>query len=224
MQVDFCRCAPDNAAMTHASLRLLGSLSLAGTLVCAGCGPDFQASANRLRAQTITQQNQIADLQAKLAARDSIIQGLRSQLDDRAPRVQTLPQARLAQLFTVGRLDVSSDTRFTNLGNGARGLRVFIRTRTDDGMIFPATGTLTIEAFALAPAPAQPSRIGTWTFSPEEMKKNWYSGLGLNHFAFNCPAAPPPGKSDLVIKATFIDALTGKTLDATLTKKIAATE
>jgi hypothetical protein len=209
--------------MTYQSPRFWCMLPLLATLLCAaGCGPDFQASANRLRAQTITQQNQISNLQAKLAARDSTIQGLHSQLDDRTPRVQTLPDDRLAQLFTVGRLDISTDTGFTDLGEGLHGLRVFVRTRTDDGMIFPATGQLTIEAFTLPPAPAAPTRIGTWNFSAADMKKNWYSGLGLNHFAFNCPASPPSVPTDIVIKATFVDALTGKTLDATLTKKFAA--
>ncbi len=211
---------PDNALMTHTSPRFWCPLPILATLLCVtGCGPDFQASANRLRAQNITQQNQISDLQAKLAARDSTITGLQSQLDDRTPRIQTLPNDRLAQLFTVGSIDVSTPTGFTDLGEGLHGLRVYLRTRTDDGTIFPATGKLTLEAFSLTTAPAEPLRIGPWTFSPEDMKKNWYSGLGLNHFGFNCPAPTPTAKTDIVIRATFVDALTGRTLQATFTKK-----
>jgi hypothetical protein len=189
-----------------------------------GCGPDFQASANRLRMQNIAQQNQIGDLQAKLAARDSELHGLQAQLDNRSPRLQTLPDNRLAQLFTVGRLEVSFDATFTDLADHRHGLRVFVRTRTDDGMIFPATGTLTLEAFTLPAPPAAPSRIGMWTFTPEQMKKNWYTGLGLNHFAFDCPMAQPApaANTDLVLRASFVDALTGRTLQATATQKMRA--
>ena len=88
-------------------------------------------------------------------------------------------------------------------------------------MIFPATGNLTLDAVALNPAPAQPARLGNWTFTPTQMKTQWYAGLGLNHFAFDCPipGLSSPPSADVLITATFTDALTDKRLDATLTLK-----
>ncbi len=203
-------------------LKVMGAGMLAGGLV--GCGPNFEASANRLRAQTITQEREISDLKEKVTARDADVRGLQQQIDNTTPRVQTLPDQRLGELFTVGRLEIQRSTAVTDLGDGKTGLRVYLRTMTDDGMVLPATGQLTIEAFALAAAPAAPVRLGTWNFSPGEMKKQWYNGLGLNHFAVDCPFGTPPPPppttgADIVVKVTLVDALTGKRLEGSLTMK-----
>jgi hypothetical protein len=195
---------------------------MASSLALSGCGPDLNAAANRLRQQTIDQDRQIGDLKQKVASRDEIIQGLRSDAEKKSPPVQTLPHERLAELFTVGRVDLQPTTYVSDLdgAKGAAGFRVFFRTMTDDGVVFPATGTLTIEAFDLPAAPASPTRLGTWTFTPEQMKQSWYSGLGLNHFAFNCPWSAAPSGENVQLRATFVDALTGNTLTAELSKKL----
>jgi len=199
-----------------------GFALMAIALALNGCGPDMNAAANRLRQQTIDQDRQIGDLKQKIASRDAIIQGLQSDAEKKSPPVQTLSQDRVAQLFTVGRVDIQPSSYVSDLdgSKGAAGFRVFFRTMTDDGMVFPATGTLTVEAFDLPEVPASPTRLGTWTFTPEQMKKSWYSGLGLNHFAFDCPWTAAPTRGDVQLRATFVDALTGKTLTGEINKKI----
>jgi hypothetical protein len=79
---------------------------------------------------------------------------------------------------------------------------------------------MTIEAFELHAAPAAPRRIGTWTFTPKDMKANWYTGFGSNYFAFNCPWTSPPTLSNVTFKVHSEDALTGQALEADLTKAI----
>jgi hypothetical protein len=164
----------------------------------------------------------INDLQEKIANRDAMIRDQQRRLAANTPSVSTLPPERLEQLFTAAHMDILGQTNSNDPGGGKgiSGFRVFIRMKTDDGQIVPAAGTMTIEAFELPPAPAAPRRIGTWTFTPADMKANWYTGLGSNYFAFNCPWTSPPTLASVTFKAHFEDALTGRTLDADLTKAI----
>jgi hypothetical protein len=189
-------------------------------LLLAGCaGPDYNKIANELRAENLKLTREVATLKEELNNRDSTIAELRS---PQGPPLQSLPQERLNQLFTATRMEIrsTSDTWDNGDGKGTAAFRVFIRLYGSDGQLMPASGTMTIEAFELPPAPAPPRRIGTWTFSPDEMKKSWYSGLGLNHFAFTCPWESPPTQPTVTFKATFRDLLTGDTLQAQLDKKI----
>ncbi|HVT81194.1 MAG TPA: hypothetical protein VHM90_11105 [Phycisphaerae bacterium] len=177
--------------------------------------------ANRLRHENMEKDSQIASLNDRLRNRDATIKDMQGRLSGNLPPLQTLPADRLGQLFTVSRLEIqgTSDT-YDPDGKGISAFRVFLRTYTEDGQIAPAAGTLTIEAFELPPAPAEPRRLGTWTFTPEQMKKSWYTGLGLNHFAFTCPWQTPPTQNALIFKARLQDALTGGTLAAQLDKKV----
>lgn len=207
----------------RSTMRILLVTAMAASLSgLAACGPDFQRVANDLRAQTIKQQAQINADKADLRNRDATIAQLREQLQGNTPRIETLPDARLAVLFTVSRLEIRPQTNSWEFdtGKGLQGFRVFIRTLTDDGSVLPATGSLTIEAFDLAAPPAEPRRLGTWNFTAADMKKNWFSGMGLNQFAFSCPWQSPPSSPNVTFRASFTDALTGRTLVAQLQKKV----
>jgi hypothetical protein len=190
-------------------------------LLLTACGPDYNAIANRLRETTLKQSAEISSLKEELKNRDVTIAAMKSQ---QGPPLQTLPEERLAQLFTVTRMEIqsSSNTWDNGDGKGVSSFRVFIRMYDKSGQLMPASGSMSIEAFELPPAPAQPRRLGAWTFTPEEMKKSWYSGFGLDHFAFTCPweQVNAPTQEAVVFKATFKDLLTGNTLQAQLDKKV----
>ncbi len=161
-------------------------------------------------------------LNGKLANRTAAVSDLQNQLNAKTPPVQTLPPERLAELFTTDRIEIRSSTDSWDFGDGKgiSGFRIFVRTLSDDDEIITSAGTLTLEAFELPPSPAQPHRIGSWTFSPQEMKKNWYTGFGADYFAFNCPWATAPTEKNISFTAHFTDALTGRHFDATLNKTI----
>ncbi len=192
-------------------------MACAWPLLATGCvGPDYNAIANRLRETTIEQEKQITALKEQAANDAATIQSLR---DREGPPLQTLSADRLADLFTASSMAIGKDSRVDYwLGDKDRvdGFRVFIQFSTADGQYIPASGTMTIEAFELPPAPAEPRRLGTWTFQPAGMKKVWYSGLGLDHFAFNCPFQSRPDIRNIIFKAHFVDALSGRTLQAEL--------
>jgi hypothetical protein len=209
-------------------LKIPRSGGIAVCLLAAGlpaCGPNMNAIANRLREQTIKQDREIADLKEKLASRDATVAQLQGQVDARLPRVETLPADRLNVLFTAAKLQIrpQTDSWEFESGKGLAGFRVFFRTLAEDGTIIPATGELEVEAFELGKAPAAPRRLGTWKFTAAELKKSWYSGMGLNQFAVNCPwdkGSGPPTARDVAFRLHFTDALTGRVLDANLDKKV----
>ena len=201
---------------------------IACAVVMAGCSSSEVTTANnRLRADAAKNEREIAALKGRVAADEEMIASLQDQVSGKTPAVETLPGERLKELFTVGSVEIQKGTDASDLGTGdgtSKGFRLFFRTVTGEGTVIPATGKLVVEAFVLPNAPAEPERIGTWTITAEEMKKNWYSGLGLNHFAFNFPwgekAPLGPGQSDVTFKATFTDALTGNVFTAHLDRKI----
>jgi len=202
--------------------RFLCAAMLIGPMLLAACGPDYGAVANRLREKNLKQSQEISSLKEELKSRDATIAAMRA---DAGPALQTLPAERLEQLFTATRMEIRSTTNTWDNGDGkgVAAFRVFIRMHDGNGQLMPASGTMAIEAFELPHAPAQPRRIGAWTFTPEEMKKCWYSGFGLDHFALTCPweQGNAPTQEGVVFKATFKDLLTGNTLQAQLDSKIA---
>jgi hypothetical protein len=197
-------------------------LAAASTVI--GCGPDYNGIANRLRKENLDQRSQISTLNEKLTNRDVTIHDLQARLGVGAtqPTAALLAPEYLSQVFTATRIEIRSQTDAEDLGGGNWGLRVFLRFFDDDGQIIPATGTLTIETFELPVAPAEPHRLGTWTVTPEEMKKDWYTGLGQNHFAISCPLETVPTGVDVVIRVKLRDALTGHVLAAEMGKKLTA--
>ncbi len=217
MSIEQHRNTMDDAAIRHAA-------AMAGVVVSlalAGCGgTDLNAVANRLREENLDQKRQITDLQEKLKGREATVRDLQAHFAMNSPPLPTLPPERLAELFTVAKLEIRGQTDTADLGAGIKGFRVFLRTYAEDGQIVPAAGVLVIEAFELPAAPAEPKRIGLWTFTPAQMKTSWYTGLGLNHFAFSCPWQTEPAGSAITFRVRLRDALTGETLEAQLDKKI----
>ena len=171
--------------------------------------------------RNVTLENQNAALKRQLATEQTRVSALNTQLAAKTPRIATLPQNRLDQLFTVSGINISGDTRSSRLGNHKelRGFRIFVRTRMAGGMALPATGRFVLEAFDLAKAQGS-QRIGQWVFTPGESKKDWYGLFGINAFAFDCPWKTPPSHRHITFKATFTDALTGRLFTAQRLVKI----
>ncbi len=162
--------------------------------------------------QNVALQNKNAALQATIQSQKATIADLNAQVAAKTPRIATLPANRLAELFTVSAVRITSDTAAAHL-KGAKaynGFRVFVRTLMPGNLVLPATGTVTIEAFDLNIAHGSP-RLGRWIFTPQQVKKLWYGNFGLNEFCFNCPWKKPPAHNSITFHVTFTDELTGKT-------------
>ncbi len=185
---------------------------LAITVSClTACGPDYGMVARQRMDKIIKLEDQNAALQADLKNRDATIADLKTQLADKTPRLATLPEDRLNQIILAQRVELqhSTDASDFDTSGPQQGYRVYFRPMSDSAQPIAATGTLTIEAFDLA-LTAGTQRIGQWTFLPQQLKGNWYSSFGLNHFAVNCPWNQPPAHEKITFKITFVDAMTGR--------------
>ena len=191
----------------------LGLLLALGALALIGCGPNYSRIADSLRERNFKLEQQLEQTQQLIKDQQATLQYKQEQLDAQTPRVATLPPERLAQLFTVTRVELRSGTDLWDWekDQAPDGFRVFFRPYSDTGDILPASGQVTIEVFDLA-IPQGTQRLGKWTFTPADLKKSWYGSLGLNHFALNCPLEQLPQHRELTFKLQFIDALTGQVL------------
>ncbi len=187
-------------------------LVLALALLLGGClGPNYERIADDLRTRNLQLEESLARVRQESTDREDTITLLLEQLDAKSPRVPTLSDARLAELFVVDRVELQDSTDAWDFdGKGKQeGFRVFFRPLMADGDVLPATGTVTIEAFDLALEQGS-QRLGKWVFQPTELKDKWYGSFGLNHFAVNCPWTAPPKHAQITFKLVFVDALTGQ--------------
>ncbi len=203
----------NRSGVLSASKMIGWAVFLSAALMLSGC-TNYAKNAP-LYAKNVSLTNTNAHLKAKLASAQMEIANMKAALAAKTPRVATLPAQRLAELFTVSAVRISSDTRTAHLNNSPtrNGFRVFIKTLMSGGMILPATGRFTIQAFDLANGVKHPL-IGRWTFAPVESKKNWYGLFGLDEFGFNCPWKKPPRHALITFRVKFTDALTGRSFAA----------
>jgi hypothetical protein len=87
-------------------------------------------------------------------------------------------------------------------------LKVYVVPLDGDGTPIKAAGTFTVEAFDLDD-PGKPL-VGTWRFSPEQVRKLFYNQLLLYTYVLPCPWSKQPAHADLTVRVTFDDTLTGR--------------
>jgi len=188
---------------------LAAGLVVVGLAGLTGCGVDYARVNRELRERNLALEEQTAKQAEQVRNQQATIERLNAQVDQKVPRAVTLPEARLKQLFTVGKVEILGQTDAWDWTDDSQpdGFRVFVRPRMENGDVLPATGTLTVEAFDLA-AEKGAEKLGEWTFSAEQLKDKWYGTLGTNYLAVNCPWTKPPAHREITFKVKFVEALT----------------
>ena len=192
-----------------AAFRITGLAALA---VAAGAGCRFNVpnKANiALRKESQALHEQIAQLEHE---RDAAVAQARASESSRA--VSTLPVERLERLFTAaglkfGKVNVGDDTDPATPGD--EGFKVTLTPIDQYGDEFKSAGSFTIEVFDLA---AEPARIGLWSIPTVEAQLKWLSTFVIDAYVFALPWQTPPAHGKLLVKATFVDELTGRTFEA----------
>jgi len=201
--------------------RALLLAALVGVVALGGClGPDYAAIDNQLRDRNLKLEQDLGKVEGALKDSQATIGELRKEAERNTPRVATLPEATLADMFTVGRVAIRKTTDAWDLqGGGVQdGFRVFVRTTTADGIILPATGKLTVQAVEL-PVGKPPVDLGEWAFTAKQLKERWYGGFGLDQLGLNCPWKVRPSGNEVTFKVQFVDGLTGRVFtDQTVVK------
>jgi outer membrane murein-binding lipoprotein Lpp len=186
-----------------ATLLALGIAALS----LSGCGSPNQANI-QLRKDNQQLSAQIDQLNRQHTADTATIQALQA-----TNAVQTLPQSRLNELYTVAGLRLGKLTGGFHPDPNAVGdtmLKVYVVPTDQDGDPIKAAGTFKIELFDLALA--KDNRIGQWDFDLQQTHANWYSQLFMYTYVLSCPWQTQPIHSNLLARVTFTDALTGRVL------------
>jgi hypothetical protein len=180
-------------------------------LISSGCAGPSKANIE-LRRQNQALRDQIDDLNRRHEADQATIKGMQSNV----PLVPTLPEDRLAKLFTthglrLGRLTAGADLD-PNIP-GDEGLRIYVVPTDNSGEPIKAAGSFVVEAFDLS-EPGD-NRVGKWEFPVEQAQKNWFGHLTQYTYVLSCPwQSVPPKHADVTVKVTFADELTGRRFDA----------
>lgn len=194
--------------MTCRTLLLLAIL----VLLPLGCARPNQANI------ALRKENQDLEERIEQFAREA--EQLRSQLralESDLPTIETLPQDRLDELFTVAGIKLG---RLTRRADDNSGLLVYVLPIDGQGDNLKAAGAMVVEAFNLNAENGV--RVGQWEFPLPEVKPLWQTGSLFAGYRLECPweategegGEPPPADLPLVVKVTFTDGLTGRTFTA----------
>jgi len=190
--------------MQHSAVKLAILLTSAAMLA-AGCGSPNSANIV-VRKQNQDLQDKIDSLTRTHEADQAELKGLK----DRIGTLPTLPDDRLARLFTTHGLSLGKLTGGADLDRdkpGDEGFKVYVTPTDDEGDTLKAAGSFVIEAFDLASK--LPER-GKWTFDTDQTRKCWNGSFLSHQYVLTCPWQSPIQHEELTVKVTFRDELTGR--------------
>ena len=188
-----------------------GLALLAVLAVLVGCANKDQQllelqTRNRELRQQLRQSQQTIDTQE-----DAI-----RQQTEQINNLSGLGPERLEVLFKVESIKLGRYSGGTNLDGkpGDDGVRIYIIPQDETGRTVTAAGSIDVDVFDLADK-NQPLLM-SYSFSPAEAKKHWYSGGLANHYDITCPWKDTlPSGDEVTVRVKFIDYLTGQTFTAT---------
>ncbi len=174
-----------------------------------GCGgptvAELKADLARREARIDEQQEQIETLRKNLA-------GTREQL----LQARGLDPQRWERAFRPVDVRIATRSGGANYDNkpGDDGVTVYLQPIDRDGDVVKVAGEIRIQLYDLAAAPGR-QLIGEYRVPAEECGSHWYGKLLTQHFTVKCPwPSGPPEHSNITIRATFIDDLTGNVMTA----------
>lgn len=185
-------------------LLILACLSLTG------CGQQksFANENDKLRAERLTLQQQIDELQNKLALREGELQATRRQLEDPLPPVQGVDPPRLAGIVLgmySGPIDLDGDAVYD-------ALRVYVRPVDQHSRQVTAEGKARVRLIA-TPAGGDPSTLLDVVYEPSVFHAAYRSGVTGTHYTLKAdlPADPP---TQATLHVSLTDAATGRVFTA----------
>jgi hypothetical protein len=184
--------------------------ALACALVVAGCGSPNKANIKLRKANHALR----AEVERLTRAEEGHAATIRA-MEANATTVPTLPGERVDRLFTthglkLGRLTGGADLDPNQPGD--EGFKVYAVPTDQDGDILKAAGSFVVEAFDLASGGE--TRVGRWEFPLEQTKPLWYGAAMSYGYVLPAPWQTVPRGSEITIRATFTDELTGRQFTA----------
>jgi outer membrane murein-binding lipoprotein Lpp len=177
------------------------------TALSSGCSSPNAASI-KVRRENQDLRNKVAELERRERAHLAQIRAMES----KATTVPSLPNERIETLFTAhglrfGRLTGGADLDPKQPGDD--GLKIYVVPTDGQGQPIKAAGSFVVEAFDLAKG--DNARVGHWEFPLDQAAKNWFGQAMLYTYVLPAPwQQQRPEHSELTIRVTFTDALTGR--------------
>jgi hypothetical protein len=199
--------------MARSSFAIIAGLIIA---VAGGCSSPSKPNI-ALRRQNATLRQEVESLKLARDADAATIRGLES----RATTVPFLPNDRIGKLFTahglrLGKLTGGWDRDRNSPGD--EGLQIFVVPTDQQGDEIKAAGTFVVDAFNLARSGE--TRLGHWEISVDDASKKWLGNALQYGFIFELPWQTVPSGSEVTVRVTFTDELTGRTFTAQRAVKI----
>ncbi len=164
-------------------------------------------------------------LEQQIAQRDQTIHQLRQQIEN----LNTFDQNRPADLFAPVKIEFASLTGGDNYDDkpGHDGITVHLRLRDADGDLVKAPGKITIQLLDATQAGSSRD-LGVYRFDdPQQMRELWHGRFGTSHYTLKCPfrsTVSPSTSRKVIIRAEYVDYLTGRSLTATTEVEISPDE
>ena len=184
----------------------------ASIALAAGCSSPNKANIDQ-RKQNQQLQGEVDSLKRQHEADAATLRAMEA----KSPGVASLPQERINQLFTVHGIQFGKLTGADP--DDPKKLKVYVVPTDGEGQQIKAAGSFVVEAFDLSNG--DNARVGRWEFPLDQAAKNWYGQAMLYTYVLSCPWQSPPKHSDITLKVTFTDALTGRAFTAQKSIKVA---
>jgi hypothetical protein len=194
-------------------------LALSGCLGSRGNVELLEARLRQEQDRLLVYERQLAGTQGELQIARQEADILRGQLKDLGER--PLPAEYTQSVFEVRGI------QFNGLMTGGRNrdgqpgddVLVAVVTPVDEhGDLVKLAGAIELEALDLT-RPEAERVIARWTFSPEELRSNWRSGLFSAGYQFELPWPEPPRSEELLLHGRLVTA-DGRQFDASHTIKV----
>ena len=173
------------------------------------CGPKNYTNENdKLRAERMTLQQQIDELQSKLALREGELRATREQLGDPLPPVEGIEPPRLAGIVLglySGPIDQDGDSKYD-------ALRVYVRPVDQHSRQITAKGTARVRLIS-TPADGEPVTILDQSHAPDAFHAAYRSGVTGTHYTLKAEL-PDDRPTSATLHVSLTDAATGRVFKA----------
>jgi hypothetical protein len=175
-----------------------------------------------LGCETTTHSGEVKLLVEKLEVKEKEVRGLTKQVEaltaenaDQKKRIQTLSglgEKRMEKLCTVEKIEIDrrSGGLDTDKKPGHDVIKLFLLPKDASGDTIKAAGEIKIQLFDLA-GPEGENLFAEYAYDAEQAAEHFTAGMFAYHYSFDLTWPNPPAHSDLTLRVTFTDYLTGKT-------------
>lgn len=169
-------------------------------------------------AAALKQENQRLEREVGRLERESIttaqtIEELKTQVS----RLQHLGARRLEQLYYADRIEIEqlSGGYDDDKQPGDDGVIVYLRPLDSVGDPIKAAGDIRVELFDLGSSEGE-RKVGECIVPVAKAQEMWYGRFMTYHYTIRCPwEGRPPTNPEVTVRASFLDYLTGRELNAT---------